>query len=70
MMYGFITTLKDVPFAVALAKTVDALKAEGFGVLSDIDIQRAMKEVQAVSVSSGVRPAHSLPRRRAGLTPA
>jgi uncharacterized protein (DUF302 family) len=44
MMYGSITTLKDVPFAVAFAKTVDALKAEGFGVLSDIDIQRAMKE--------------------------
>lgn len=43
-MYGFTTTLTDVSFAQALAKTIDALKAEGFGVLSDIDVQRAMEE--------------------------
>lgn len=43
-MYGFTTTLKDVSFEQALAKTTDALKAEGFGVLSEIDVQRAMKE--------------------------
>jgi uncharacterized protein (DUF302 family) len=43
-MYGFTTTLTDVPFAQALARTIDALKAEGFGVLSDIDVQQAMKE--------------------------
>jgi uncharacterized protein (DUF302 family) len=28
----------------AVARTKDALKAEGFGVLSEIDVQRAMKE--------------------------
>jgi uncharacterized protein (DUF302 family) len=43
-MYGFITHLTGLTFEQALAKTVDALKAEGFGVLSDIDVQRAMKE--------------------------
>jgi uncharacterized protein (DUF302 family) len=43
-MYGFTTTLTGLSFDEALAKTIDALKAEGFGVLSDIDVQRAMKE--------------------------
>ena len=43
-MYGFTTTLHDLFFDEALAKTTDALKAEGFGVLSDINVQRAMKE--------------------------
>jgi uncharacterized protein (DUF302 family) len=43
-MYGFITHLTGLTFEQALAKTVDALKAEGFGVLSDIDVQRTMKE--------------------------
>lgn len=42
-MYGFTTTLKNIPFDEAVQKTMDALKAEGFGVLSDIDIQQAMK---------------------------
>lgn len=43
-MYGFTTTLTDISFDQVVAKTIDALKAEGFGVLSDIDVQRAMKE--------------------------
>ena len=43
-MYGFTTTLTDLSFDQALEKTIDALKAEGFGVLSDIDVQRAMKD--------------------------
>jgi uncharacterized protein (DUF302 family) len=43
-MYGFTTTLLGLSFDEALTKTTAALKAEGFGVLSDIDIQRAMKE--------------------------
>ena len=43
-MYGFTTTLIDTSFDQALAKTIAALKAEGFGVLSDIDVQRAMKD--------------------------
>ena len=43
-MYGFTTTLTDVSFDQALTKTIDALKAEGFGVLTEIDVQRTMKE--------------------------
>ena len=43
-MYGFTTTLAGVTFEQAIAKTTAALKAEGFGILSDIDIQQAMKE--------------------------
>lgn len=43
-MYGFTTTLTGLSFDDAPAKTTAALKAEGFGVLSDIDVQRAMKE--------------------------
>ena len=33
-MYGFTTTLTGTTFDQALAKTLAALKAEGFGVLS------------------------------------
>jgi uncharacterized protein (DUF302 family) len=43
-MYGFTTTLTGLSFDQALAQTVAALKVEGFGILSDIDVQRAMKE--------------------------
>ncbi|HSE53414.1 MAG TPA: DUF302 domain-containing protein [Gemmatimonadales bacterium] len=34
----------DVPFEVALARTREALKTEGFGVLTEIDLQAAFKE--------------------------
>jgi uncharacterized protein (DUF302 family) len=43
-MYGYTTTLADTTFDDAIARTIAALKAEGFGVLSDIDVQHAMKE--------------------------
>jgi uncharacterized protein (DUF302 family) len=43
-MYGFTTTLTDTSFDEAITRTLAALKAEGFGVLSDIDVQQAMKE--------------------------
>jgi uncharacterized protein (DUF302 family) len=49
-MYGFTTTLTGVSFDEALAQTVAALKAEGFGVLSDIDVQHAMKEKLGVEM--------------------
>ena len=42
-MYGFNATL-ELPFEDALDSVKAALKQEGFGVLSDIDIQGAMKE--------------------------
>lgn len=43
-MYGFTTTLNNTSFDQALDQVTAALKVEGFGVLSDIDVQRAMKE--------------------------
>lgn len=49
-MYGFTTTLTDTSFDQALARTIEALKVEGFGVLSDIDVQRAMKDKLGVQM--------------------
>jgi uncharacterized protein (DUF302 family) len=43
-MYGFTTTLTGLSFDEAIVKTTAALKAEGFGILSDINVQHAMKE--------------------------
>ena len=37
-------------FDQALSKTIAALKTEGFGVLSDIDVQHAMKEKLGVDM--------------------
>lgn len=43
-MYGFKTTITAPSFDAAIERVTQALKAEGFGVLSDIDVQRAMRE--------------------------
>ena len=42
-MVGFNVKLKE-PFDEAVTRVIEALKQEGFGVLSDLDIQAAMKE--------------------------
>lgn len=49
-MYGFTTTLTGIAFESALRMTVEALMAEGFGVLSDIDVQAAMKNKLGVDM--------------------
>ena len=48
-MYGFNATLK-LPFDEAVAHVITALKNEGFGVLSDIDVQGAMHEKLGVDM--------------------
>ncbi len=41
--YGFSCELKDRDFANAISRVTEALKVEGFGVLTDIDVQATMK---------------------------
>lgn len=43
MVYYFSTML-TASFADAVARTVDALKAEGFGVITEIDVQKTLQE--------------------------
>jgi uncharacterized protein (DUF302 family) len=41
--YGFGTHL-NLPYEEAIPRVKEALKAEGFGVLTEIDVQRTMRE--------------------------
>jgi uncharacterized protein (DUF302 family) len=43
-MYGFNVQLKNTRFDEAVAAAAAALKTEGFGVLTDIDVQKTLKE--------------------------
>ena len=48
--YGFYCTLGQTPFADAVTRVTDALKVEGFGVLTDIDVQATMKAKLGIDV--------------------
>lgn len=48
--YGFGAHL-DVPYETALARVKDALKAEGFGVLTEIDVRRTLQEKLGVETA-------------------
>ena len=41
--YGFHLHLQQVDFPTVVSQTIEALKTEGFGVLTDIDVQATMK---------------------------
>lgn len=41
--YGYTAHLKGVSFEDARARTTDALKAQGFGVLTEIDVKSTLK---------------------------
>ena len=41
--YGFQCALQETDFAKGVARVTEALKAEGFGILTDIDVQATMK---------------------------
>ena len=41
--YGYTAHLRGVAFDEARTRTVDALKAEGFGVLTEIDVKATLK---------------------------
>lgn len=48
--YGFGTVL-EIPFELALQKTRDALAAEGFGILCDIDVAATLRQKLGVAMA-------------------
>jgi uncharacterized protein (DUF302 family) len=49
--YSFSVQVRGMDFASAVGRTIDALKTEGFGVLTDIDVQAVMKS--KLSIDTG-----------------
>lgn len=53
--YGFHAHLGNTNFAAAVEQVSDALKKEGFGILTEIDVQATMKNKLGINV-----PAHRI----------
>lgn len=49
--YGFGTSL-NLPYDEAIQRVKDALKAEGFGVLTEIDVRKTMREKLGAEMES------------------
>lgn len=43
VVYGFHCAISDEDFAAAVVRVTEALKTEGFGILTEIDVQATMK---------------------------
>ena len=50
MSYYFNTALSEVSFESAIASVTEALKAEGFGILTEIDMQQTFKNKLGVEM--------------------
>ena len=50
MEYGYEKTFKNLGFEDAVAKVTEALKGEGFGVLTEIDVRATLKKKLDVDV--------------------
>ena len=48
--YGFYCVLQSIGFGQAITRVTEALKAEGFGVLTDIDVQATMKSKLGIDI--------------------
>lgn len=53
--YGFHAHLENTDFAAAVEQVSDALKKEGFGILTEIDVQATMKNKLGIEI-----PAHRI----------
>ena len=70
--YGFHCDLEVKDFAQAVTLVTEALKTEGFGVLTDIDVQATMKAklgVDGLPIESWVPATRRSPIRRWSRSP-